>query len=141
MTRSLEIAFVASLCSALFSPYLRSEDDILKKNVEAIPSVSLTSGEQLFFVCESCHSLNEVGRGYKIGPNLYGILGRSAASREDYDFSEELKQSGIIWTRESLIAWIVSTETMVPGTFMLYENFLNAQEVNSLVNYMIEKVE
>ncbi len=141
MTRSLEIAFVASLCSALFSPYLRSENDILKKDVEAVPSVSLTSGEQLFFVCDSCHSLNEVGRGYKIGPNLYGILGRPAASREDYDFSEELKRSGIIWTRESLIAWIVSTETMVPGTFMLYENFLNAQEVNSLVNYMIEKVE
>jgi len=141
MTRSLEIAFVASLCIALFSPYLRSEDDILKKDVEAIPSVSLTSGGQLFFVCESCHSLNEDGREYKIGPNLYGILGRPAASREDYDFSEELKRSGIIWTRESLIAWIVSTETMVPGTFMLYENFLNTQEVNSLVNYMIEKVE
>ena len=141
MTRSLEIAFVASLCCALFSPYLRSEDYILKKDVEAIPSVSLTSGGQLFFVCESCHSLNEVGREYKIGPNLYGILGRSAASGEDYNFSEELKRSGIIWTRESLIAWIVSTETMVPGTFMLYENFLNAQEVNSLVNYMIEKVE
>ena len=78
MSRSLEIAFVASLCGALFSPHLRSEDDILKKNVEAIPSVSLTSGEQLFFVCESCHSLNEVGRGYKIGPNLYGVLGRPA---------------------------------------------------------------
>ena len=132
---------MASLCSALFSPYLRSENDIQKKDVEAVPSVSLTSGEQLFFVCDSCHSLNEVGRGYKIGPNLYGILGRPAASREDYNFSEELKRSGIIWTRESLIAWIVSTETMVPGTFMLYENFLNAQEVNSLVNYMIEKVE
>ena len=141
MTRLLTIVFVTSLCSALFSPYLRSEDDILKKDVEAIPSVSLTSGEQLFFVCEGCHSLNEVGRGYKIGPNLYGILGRPAASREDYDFSEELKRSDIVWTRETLINWIVSTETMVPGTFMLYENFLNAQEVNSLVNYIIEKAE
>tara|TARA_B100000579_G_scaffold413358_1_gene405926 strand:+ start:836 stop:1261 length:426 start_codon:yes stop_codon:yes gene_type:complete len=141
MTRLLTTVFVTSLCSALFSPYPRSEGDVLRKDMESIRSISLNKGEQLFFVCESCHSLNEVGQGYKLGPNLYGILGRPAASREDYDFSEELKRSDIVWTRESLITWIVSTETMVPGTFMLYENFLNAQEVNSLVNYIIEKVE
>ena len=141
MTRSLTIAFMTSLLSALFSPYLRSEGDILKKDVESMRSISLNGGEQLFFVCGSCHSLNEMGKRYKLGPNLYGILGRPAASRENDDFSEELKRSDIVWTRESLIAWIVSTETMVPGTFMLYENFLNAQEVSSLVNYIIEKVE
>ena len=95
------------------------------------------TGEQLFVACQGCHTLHE-GEPNMLGPNLYGFMGESAATRPDYNYSPALKDSGLSWDRGTLTAWIVAPESMVPGTLMGYHNIIAADELALLIDY-IEK--
>jgi cytochrome c len=55
----------------------------------------------------------------KAGPNLHGILGRKAASDAKFNYSPALRQSGIVWTEESLDAFLSAPTKTVPGTRMV----------------------
>ena len=103
------------------------------------PQSDLT-GEQLFIACQSCHSI-EQGAAHKVGPNLYGLLGQPAASREGYNYSKALKESGIVWNKGLLLGWVLSAETMVPATWMVYHNHLSVEESEKLVDYLIAKID
>lgn len=77
----------------------------------------LSAGEQAFAVCLACHAADSQNR--PTGPNLHGLFGRPAATREGYFFSEPLKASGIVWDAPTLEAFIANPSERVPGTFML----------------------
>ena len=56
------------------------------------------------------------------GPQLRGVLGRSAGVVEGYQYSETFlkKMNGAKWDEASMNKWITSSQTMVPGTYMFY---------------------
>lgn len=70
-----------------------------------------------FAVCRSCHSVEAERNG--VGPTLAGIVGTTAGDVEGYNFSPALKQSGIVWNRETLDTWLQGPMKMVPGTKMV----------------------
>src|SRR6476620_2441942 len=74
-------------------------------------------GEQLWRKCASCHTLEANGRN-RAGPRLHGVFGRVAGSVADYRYSDALKNSGIIWTEQTLDAYLKDAEAFVPGTKM-----------------------
>jgi cytochrome c len=74
-------------------------------------------GEQLWRKCASCHTLDANGRN-RAGPRLHGVIGRTAGSVPDYKYSDALKNSGIVWTEQTLDAFIKDAEGFVPGTKM-----------------------
>ena len=94
------------------------------------------SGRELFIACQGCHTIAPGGV-HGVGPNLYGIVGMAAATQPDFTYSAVLESSEIIWNRGSLTAWILQAESMVPGTWMAYNNILSAEEVPKLVSYII----
>jgi cytochrome c len=94
-------------------------------------------GETLFMACAGCHSLAP-GAAHGVGPNLHALEGRTAGSREDFAYSPALSNSAMSWNRDSLRAWINTAETMVPGTWMLYHNHLQAEEVDRLADYILQ---
>jgi cytochrome c len=66
------------------------------------------AGEKEFNKCKSCHSIiaadgTEIVKGGKTGPNLYGVIGRPAASYEGFDYG-----SGIIEARDKGLVWDVA---------------------------------
>ena len=93
------------------------------------------SGEQAFAACAACHSLTD-GAAHKLGPNLHGVVGAKAGRHEDFAYSPALRNSGLTWTRENLMVWIADSETMLPGSWMLYHNFLTAAEIVALIDYL-----
>lgn len=101
------------------------------------PKVAL-SGQQLFVACSGCHVIDQ-GETHLVGPDLFGIIGRRAGAAPGFAYSPALAQSEIVWNRGSLTAWILATEQLVPGTWMLYHNILEPQEVNDLVDFLIER--
>lgn len=74
-------------------------------------------GEQLWRKCASCHTLEANGRN-RVGPRLHGLFGRVAGSVPDYKYSDALKNSRIIWTEQTLDAFLKDAEAFVPGTKM-----------------------
>ena len=57
------------------------------------------AGEKAFRQCKACHMIvddegNNIVRGGRVGPNLYGIVGRTAGSVEDFRYSDLLAAAG-----------------------------------------------
>jgi len=93
-------------------------------------------GEQAFAACAACHSLAP-GAPHKVGPNLFGLAGRRAASQPGYRYSPALEASRLTWNRGTLTTWIVATEALVPGNWMLFHSPLAPAEVPRLVDYIL----
>ncbi len=73
----------------------------------------VAAGEKDFKKCKSCHliaSADEViVKGGKTGPNLYGIMGRAAASVEDFKYGASLIQAaeaGLVWNEENMVTYL-----------------------------------
>lgn len=70
-----------------------------------------------YMQCRSCHS-PQAGK-HGVGPSLHAILGRPAGSIEGFNYTSALKQSAIVWNRETLDSWLEAPRKMVPGTRMV----------------------
>ncbi len=92
-------------------------------------------GKTYFNRCAICHS-NAKGAPNRIGPNLFGIVGRKAASMQGFFYSGSMKRSNITWTPEKLKAYIAKPQMVVPGNRMAFAGISNAGQVDDLVAYL-----
>lgn len=95
-------------------------------------------GEILSFACRPCHGLAP-GDESPMGPHLYGVFGRQAAQLPAFDYSPALRESGIVWTAETLDAWLAQPETFVPGNGMAFAGFRSADDRRALIAYLRER--
>lgn len=71
-----------------------------------------------FATCAGCHDVHPE-RGHRFGPNLHGVMGRTAGSVPGYHFSEAMRASDIIWDAQTLDAFLASPTRQIPGTRMV----------------------
>ncbi len=112
----------------------RPKAEVAKKE----PRKKLSQGEKAFLLCTACHNLKE-GEPNKVGPNLYGVFGRKAASLEGFNYSEALKNSGIVWNEEHIRNWLEKPADYVPGTTMAFIGIQNEEQQTALIEYLKEQ--
>jgi cytochrome c len=95
---------------------------------------NVARGQTLYKGCADCHSINENA----VGPMHKGVVGRKAGSVPGYDYSAELKNSGIVWTEENLDKWLAGPQAMVPETKMFFD-VPDAQDRADIIAYLKEK--
>ncbi|MGY3236478.1 cytochrome c [Bradyrhizobium sp. USDA 4472] len=95
---------------------------------------NVARGQTLYKGCADCHSIDENG----VGPMHKGVVGRKAGSVAGYDYSPELKNSGIVWTEENLDRWLTGPQAMVPETKMFFD-VPDAQDRADIIAFLKEK--
>lgn len=66
--------------------------------------------------CRECHSFLKGDN--RLGPTLYGTVGRKAGSVPDFPYSISVKSSGMIWDEAALDKWIANPDAVIPGNDM-----------------------
>jgi len=91
-------------------------------------------GEKVFEECRACHAAD--GAANEVGPGLRGVFGRRAGERDGFRYSPALKRSGIVWTSETLDAYIADPQKLVPANRMPYAGLADARARADLIAYM-----
>jgi cytochrome c len=91
-------------------------------------------GEALYEACQDCHSLDK----NDVGPRHRGVFGRKAASLPDYDYSDALKSTNIVWNEETLDKWLTDPQAVAPGAKMFF-HLDNPQDRADVIAYLKER--
>ena len=100
-------------------------------------STNAAEGAKVFKKCAACHSINEGGAN-KIGPALWGVLGRNAGSVPDYKYSKALATHGKNWSFEEMNGFLIKPKDWIKGTKMSFAGLKNAKERAAVILYMNE---
>ena len=95
-----------------------------------------TEGKKVFTrVCGACHTDQAEGP-KKLGPTLFGVVGRKAGTVEGFRYSTANKNSGITWTPEVLDEYLKDPKAKVPGTIMAFAGLKNDTERQNVIAYL-----
>jgi len=84
--------------------------------------------------CSACHS-PQPGTNL-VGPSLFSVVGRPAASLMDFSYSSAMKSSGIVWTTDQLQAYLKAPRRYVPGVKMMFPGLADKQERENVVSFL-----
>ena len=101
-----------------------------------LSAADAAKGKKLFNKCKACHSL-EAGKN-KIGPHINGVFGRAAGSVEGFKYSKAMMDSGLVWDKETLDAYLAKPKELVPGTKMAFPGMKKEQQRQDLIAYLEE---
>ena len=98
-------------------------------------STSADSGEKIFKRCAACHSISK-GGGNKIGPALWGVLGRKAGSVSDYKYSKAMAAFEKNWSVEEMDGFLTKPKEWIKGTKMSFAGLKKAEDRAAVILYM-----
>ena len=89
----------------------------------------------MFNRCAVCHS-DAKGAPNKLGPNLFGVVGRKAGTFPGYSFSAAMKRAGFVWTPVKLSDYLASPQKVVPGNNMPFAGIADPKQRADIVAYL-----
>jgi cytochrome c len=102
---------------------------------QLLASADPKRGEDAAKVCQACHTF-EKGGANKIGPNLWGVVGRARATMSGFDYSGGMKSMGGTWTVEDLNQFLAHPQVFVSGTKMTFGGLTRPQTRADVIAYL-----
>lgn len=90
-------------------------------------------GAAIYERCVACHSLTR----HRTGPRHCGLLGRRAGGLPDFAYSKAMRESGLVWSRESLDTFLAAPLAVVPGTRMGYAGISDPQDRADIIAFLV----
>jgi cytochrome c len=128
LTRALGsvTALAASLASLAASPAL---------------AASAAHGAEIFKgTCGVCHlaqpnpAISDLAM--RIGPNLWGVVGRKAGITNHFHYSAAMRGSGVTWTPQVLRVYIHEPQKTIPNIRMSFMGLKNLTDVDDVIAYL-----
>ncbi|MBR0661207.1 c-type cytochrome [Neoroseomonas oryzicola] len=106
--------------------------------IASAQSGDAAAGQRVFNQCRACHTADQGGRN-GVGPNLFGIVGRKAASIDGFRYSANMRslaEGGLEWNEDRLRAYITNPKAVVPQGSMSFPGLRNETQLNDLIAYL-----
>lgn len=89
-------------------------------------------GEEIYNSrCIACHSPDA----NRVGPKHRGVVGRTAGTVPDFAYSQAVRNSGVVWSEETLDTWLTNPQAFIPGQRMNFKVADPADRAN-LIAYL-----
>lgn len=92
------------------------------------------AGRKVFSQCIACHRAEE-GKNL-IGPSLFGVHGRPAASVEGFSYSPALKNSKLTWDDASLDKYLENPTAVIRGGRMAFPGVKDPKARADVIAYL-----
>jgi cytochrome c len=108
---------------------------LLAGSTTAALAADPAAGEKIFKAqCGICHAV-AAGEN-RIGPTLFGVVGRQAGGVPGFNYTADHKKLGIVWDTANLDKYLANPRAMVPDTSMVYAGLKDDAERANLVAYL-----
>ena len=98
----------------------------------------IKKGKKIYNKCKACHFLDKEKN--KVGPHLVGIIGRPAATVEGFKYSDAMKNSGIVWNEEEIMAYVAKPKEFIPKNKMVFPGLKKEKHRLALIAYIKSKM-
>jgi cytochrome c len=99
---------------------------------------SIEHGKTLVKKCIGCHSVSK-GGGNKIGPALWGVIGRKIGSISDYKYSKAMSGFGKNWNFEAMNNFLIKPKDYIKGNKMAFAGISKEKDRASVILYLNEQ--
>jgi cytochrome c len=100
----------------------------------AIAAADADKGKKVFKKCKACHAIKAGKK--KVGPTMFGVVGRKAGTSEGYRFSKAMKASGVTWDEASLDKFLKKPKKFVPKTKMGFPGLKKDADRANIIAYL-----
>ena len=120
-----------------------SKSDTIKMggdiNISALLALgNIDLGKMIFKKCAACHSASK-GGGNKIGPALWGVIGRKAGSVSDYKYSKAMSKFDKNWDFKAINNFLIKPKDFVKGNKMAFAGISKEKDRASVILYLNEQ--
>jgi len=95
------------------------------------------AGKKVFNKCMVCH--NATTDKNKVGPTLMGVVGRTAGTAPNFNYSAAMKaagEGGLVWTEANLAEYVKAPKTKVPGNKMAFPGLKEDADIANVIAYL-----
>lgn|SRR5690554_5500453 len=106
----------------------------------ALAQGDAAKGEKTFARCKACHTVEEGGPD-RVGPNLHGVFGRTAGTKEGFKFSKAMQDAGadgLVWDEETLAQYLADPRGFVKGNRMAFPGLKKQEDLDNVIAYLKE---
>lgn len=101
----------------------------------ALAAGDVAEGVKVYNKCKICHTIDKGGKNL-VGPNLYGIVGRKAASVPGFAYSKSLAEMNVTWDEANLAQYLADPRKFNPGTKMAFVGLKKQSELDDVIAYL-----
>jgi cytochrome c len=124
-----------------FEIALLADGKAVKEEVKPVDLVTLLKtadfdrGAKISKKCASCHTFGK-GEAAKVGPNLFGVIGRKRGSMSGFTYSKAMLEKGGAWDKESIDQFIAKPKDYLPGTKMGFAGLKKPQDRADVILFL-----
>ncbi len=96
------------------------------------------AGEKVFKKCMACHAVGD-GAANKVGPVLNGVIGRTAGTAADFNYSQGMKDAGaggLVWNDETLGKYLENPKAFIKGNKMAFAGLKKEDERANVIAFL-----
>ncbi len=107
----------------------------LQRNEGRASDPMVQAGAAVAQSCRVCHTFDRGGP-YRVGPNLWGVVGAPKARWQGFAYSRSLRDAGGVWDEAELTRYLADPGRALPGTTMDFSGISDEQDLAALIAYL-----